>query len=76
MFFIIFLLCVVFFEMESENIKALCASLSLNERERDGPIQRLEVNLKTAAMHRMSFCVVGKILSNMKVNREAFMRVI
>ncbi|KAK3212448.1 hypothetical protein Dsin_017154 [Dipteronia sinensis] len=27
-------------------------------------------------MHRMSLCVVGKVLSNKKVNREAFMRVI
>ncbi|KAK3198819.1 hypothetical protein Dsin_022234 [Dipteronia sinensis] len=26
-------------------------------------------------MHRMSLCVVGKVLSNIKVNREAFMRV-
>ncbi|KAK3198883.1 hypothetical protein Dsin_022298 [Dipteronia sinensis] len=64
--------------MDAEDIAVMCVSLSFSEREceRKGPIQRLEENLKTPAMHRMSLCVVGKVLSNKKVNREAFMRVI
>ncbi|KAK3189523.1 hypothetical protein Dsin_029084 [Dipteronia sinensis] len=64
--------------MDAEDIAAMCASLSLSEQEREseGPVQRLEGNLKSAAMHRMSLCVVGKVLSNKKVNWEAFMRVI
>ena len=62
--------------MDSRNIEALCASLSISNRERDGPIQRLDENLKKVAMHRFSLCMVGKILSNKIVNKEAFMRVI
>ncbi|TXG71466.1 hypothetical protein EZV62_000045 [Acer yangbiense] len=63
-------------KMDSGNIEALCASLSLSDRVRDGPIQRLDVNLKNIAMHRLALCVVGKVLSTEVVNREAFMRVI
>ncbi|TXG53190.1 hypothetical protein EZV62_022359 [Acer yangbiense] len=60
--------------MESEDIACLCASLSISEK--DGPVCILEENLIDEAVLRMSLCLVGKILSNKTVNREAFMRVI
>ncbi|TXG52684.1 hypothetical protein EZV62_021853 [Acer yangbiense] len=60
--------------MDPEEIARLCASLSLTER--DGPVRKLEESLRVEAVNRMSLCLVGKILSNKIVNREAFMRVI
>ncbi|TXG53192.1 hypothetical protein EZV62_022361 [Acer yangbiense] len=60
--------------MESEDIACLCASLSISEK--DGPVHILEENLRDEAVLKMSLCLVGKILSNKTVNREAFMRVI
>ncbi|TXG57107.1 hypothetical protein EZV62_018420 [Acer yangbiense] len=60
--------------MDSEDISRLCASLSLIERE--GPVRKLGGNLKQAALQRLSVSLVGKILTNKMVNREAFMRVI
>ncbi|TXG60616.1 hypothetical protein EZV62_015189 [Acer yangbiense] len=59
--------------MDAEDIARLCGSLSLIER--DGPVRKLDVNLNTAAIERMSLCLVGKILSRKTVNREAFIRV-
>ncbi|TXG47751.1 hypothetical protein EZV62_027045 [Acer yangbiense] len=60
--------------MESSDIACLCASLSLTEK--DGPVQILEENLKIEAVHRMSLYLMGKLLSNKVVNKEAFIRVI
>ncbi|TXG70532.1 hypothetical protein EZV62_005467 [Acer yangbiense] len=60
--------------MDSEDISSLYASLSINAC--DGPVQLLDGNLKDDAIHRMSLCLVGKILTSKRVNREAFMRVI
>ncbi|TXG60691.1 hypothetical protein EZV62_015264 [Acer yangbiense] len=60
--------------MESEDISALCASLSINSR--DGPTQLLNEKLMVEAKHRLSLCVMGKVLTSKRVNREAFMRVI
>ncbi|TXG71386.1 hypothetical protein EZV62_006321 [Acer yangbiense] len=60
--------------MDLEDISQLCASLSLIERE--GPVQKLEEKLKLVAIHRISVCLMGKILTQKYVNREAFMRVI
>ncbi|TXG59832.1 hypothetical protein EZV62_014405 [Acer yangbiense] len=60
--------------MESEDITSLCASLTISSR--DGPMQLLECNLMVEASHRLSLCMVGKVLSKKRVNRDAFMRVI
>ncbi|KAK2664334.1 hypothetical protein Ddye_002908 [Dipteronia dyeriana] len=60
--------------MDPNDIARLCASMSLSER--DGPVRKLKDSLKIAAVQRMSLCLVGKVLSNKPVNREAFMRVI
>ena len=60
--------------MDLNDISSLCASLSINRH--DVPIQLLNENLRIEAKNRLSLCVVGKILSSKRVNREAFMRVI
>ncbi|TXG60388.1 hypothetical protein EZV62_014961 [Acer yangbiense] len=60
--------------MDSDDISSLCASLSLNSL--DGPVQLLDDRMKCEAINRLSLCLVGKILSNKWVNRDAFMRVI
>ncbi|KAK3204440.1 hypothetical protein Dsin_018486 [Dipteronia sinensis] len=60
--------------MDSEDIASLCASLSISKC--DGPVQLLDGKLMDEAIHMMSLCVVGKVLSRKRVNRDAFMRVI
>ncbi|TXG69153.1 hypothetical protein EZV62_004088 [Acer yangbiense] len=60
--------------MDSEDISSLCASLSISDR--DVPIQLLNEKLMIEAKHRLSLCIVGKIFSSNRVNRDAFMRVI
>ncbi|TXG57913.1 hypothetical protein EZV62_015742 [Acer yangbiense] len=60
--------------MDSDEIASLCESLSISSR--DGPIQLLNDKLMVEAKQRLSLCIVGKILSSKRVNRDAFMRVI
>ncbi|KAK3189118.1 hypothetical protein Dsin_028679 [Dipteronia sinensis] len=59
--------------MDSEFLESLCASLTISSC--DGPAQLLDGKLMDEAIHRMSLCMVGKVLSNKRVNREAFRRV-
>ncbi|TXG70892.1 hypothetical protein EZV62_005827 [Acer yangbiense] len=60
--------------MDVEDIERLCASLSFLENE--GPVRILEDKLKMAAVQRISVSLVGKILTQKSVNREAFKIVI
>ncbi|KAK2639029.1 hypothetical protein Ddye_026824 [Dipteronia dyeriana] len=60
--------------MDTVDISLLCASLSIHNR--DGPIQLLDGILMNDAKKRLSLNLVGKILSNKMVNRDAFMRVV
>ena len=60
--------------MDSVDITSLCAYLSISKRY--GHVQLLDGSLMVDAKHRLSLCLVGKILSNRRVNRDAFMRVI
>ncbi|KAK3204448.1 hypothetical protein Dsin_018494 [Dipteronia sinensis] len=60
--------------MDSENITSLCASLFITNC--DGPVQLLDGKLMDDALHRLSLCVVGRIMSNKRVNSKAFMQVI
>ncbi|TXG51194.1 hypothetical protein EZV62_023718 [Acer yangbiense] len=60
--------------MNPEDIASLYASLTITPR--DGPIQLLDGHLMTDAKHRLSLCLVGKILSSKGVNRDAFMCVV
>ncbi|TXG69115.1 hypothetical protein EZV62_004050 [Acer yangbiense] len=59
--------------MDSEEIARLCATMTLKERE--GPVRKLKEELKVAEMQMMSSSLVGKILMNQHVNREAFIAV-
>ena len=56
--------------MGSETIEKLCASLSLKDRE--GPVRKLQDELKVAGAQKMALCLAGKVLSLDLVNREAF----
>ncbi|KAK3218545.1 hypothetical protein Dsin_012515 [Dipteronia sinensis] len=66
--------CCYWWTMDQEDIARLCASLSLSDI--DGPVGKLEGNIKIAAVKRMALCLVGKILSPKPVNRGAFIKVI
>ena len=60
--------------MDAFDISSLCAALSLSTR--DGPVQVLDGKLREDAKSRLSLCLVGKILTSKRVNRDAFIRVI
>ncbi|KAL5739108.1 hypothetical protein ACOSQ2_028288 [Xanthoceras sorbifolium] len=56
--------------MDGFDISNLCASLSLSEN--DGPIATLDLNLCRIGAHKLLSYLVGKVLSNRVINREAF----
>ncbi|KAL5852251.1 hypothetical protein ACOSQ3_007369 [Xanthoceras sorbifolium] len=56
--------------MDGFDISNLCASLSLSEK--DGPIATLDSNLRRIRSHKLSSCLVGKVLRNRVINKEAF----
>ncbi|TXG48274.1 hypothetical protein EZV62_027568 [Acer yangbiense] len=60
--------------MNADEVAKLCESLSLKEKE--GPLRQLQTSLKDDGRKRLAFRLVGKILSNKLVNREAFMTLI
>ncbi|KAL5774833.1 hypothetical protein ACOSP7_012390 [Xanthoceras sorbifolium] len=56
--------------MEPEEIARRCANLSLTDE--DGPIAKVKDDVRMEGMRRPSLSLVGKLISNRKVNREAF----
>ncbi|KAL5796491.1 hypothetical protein ACOSQ2_001311 [Xanthoceras sorbifolium] len=56
--------------MEPEEIARRWAKLSLSDD--DGPIAMVDEGLKAEGIRRLSLSLVGKIVSNREVNREAF----
>ncbi|KAL5759511.1 hypothetical protein ACOSQ2_018349 [Xanthoceras sorbifolium] len=60
--------------MDTEEIAHLCASLSISEI--DGPICKVDGEVKRLGCSDVTHCLVGKVLSCKKVNREAFRGVI
>ncbi|KAL5839910.1 hypothetical protein ACOSQ4_012518 [Xanthoceras sorbifolium] len=56
--------------MEPEEIARRCANLSLTDE--DGPIAKVKDDVRMEGMRRLSLSLVGKLISNRKVNREAF----
>ncbi|KAK3198917.1 hypothetical protein Dsin_022332 [Dipteronia sinensis] len=60
--------------MNLEEIAMLCANMSLTEK--DGPVQRLHTDLRTVGIQRVALCLVGKVITNKMVNREAFLGLI
>ncbi|KAL5799029.1 hypothetical protein ACOSQ2_003849 [Xanthoceras sorbifolium] len=56
--------------MDTEEIARRCASLSLTDK--DGPVAKIDANLQEAGRVKLSLSLVGKILANRDVNRDAF----
>ncbi|KAL5804737.1 hypothetical protein ACOSQ3_031537 [Xanthoceras sorbifolium] len=56
--------------MATEEILKLCEALSLSEE--DGPILDIAGDVQADGIRSVEHCLVGKILSRRKVNREAF----
>ncbi|KAK3220028.1 hypothetical protein Dsin_013998 [Dipteronia sinensis] len=54
--------------MSSEDIARLCANMTLLEK-----VRQLTAAVKIAGIQRMLLSLVGKILTNKLVNKEAFM---
>ncbi|KAK4857825.1 hypothetical protein QYF36_006859 [Acer negundo] len=57
--------------MRFDDIAKLCANLTLLERE--GPVRRLQEELKKAGAQRLALSLTGKVISNNLVNRDAFL---
>ncbi|TXG66887.1 hypothetical protein EZV62_008162 [Acer yangbiense] len=56
--------------MDQEEIARLCASLSLQNK--DETLWSVRETLKDSAGRKLDLCLVGKVLTNKHVNREAF----
>ncbi|KAL5807728.1 hypothetical protein ACOSQ3_028419 [Xanthoceras sorbifolium] len=56
--------------MATEEILKLCEALSLSEE--DGPVLDIAEDVQADGIRSVEHCLVGKILSRRKVNREAF----
>ncbi|KAL5813595.1 hypothetical protein ACOSQ4_024236 [Xanthoceras sorbifolium] len=56
--------------MESVDIANLCESLSLSDK--DGPILKLDSDLQQLGTQKLFLCLVGKLITNKVINREAF----
>ncbi|KAL5848841.1 hypothetical protein ACOSQ4_006854 [Xanthoceras sorbifolium] len=56
--------------MATDEILRLCEALSLSEE--DGPILDIAKEVQADGIRSVEHCLVGKILSRRKVNREAF----
>ncbi|KAK3198734.1 hypothetical protein Dsin_022149 [Dipteronia sinensis] len=59
--------------MNAEKIIKLCEGLSFKEK--DGQACTLDVQLKNKSEHRLTMCLVGKVLKQKLVNREVFINV-
>ena len=55
--------------MSSDDIMKLCANMSL--REKEGPVRRLNVDLIDDGRKKLSLSLMGKILGNKLINRDA-----
>ncbi|TXG51182.1 hypothetical protein EZV62_023706 [Acer yangbiense] len=56
--------------MKSEELEMLCSAHSIEEKER--PVGTLNSNLKEKEECLLSLCLVGKVLNNKLVNKDAF----
>ncbi|TXG54198.1 hypothetical protein EZV62_019454 [Acer yangbiense] len=59
--------------MNPADLEMLCSALSIREKER--PVGTLTTNLKERGERLLSLCLVGKVLTNKLVNKEAFINV-
>ncbi|TXG57174.1 hypothetical protein EZV62_018487 [Acer yangbiense] len=59
--------------MNSDDLTMLCSALSIKEKERQ--VETLDSNLKEKGERLLSLCLVGKVLSNKQVNKDALINV-
>ncbi|TXG70099.1 hypothetical protein EZV62_005034 [Acer yangbiense] len=60
--------------MKSEELAMLCSALSIKEKK--SPIGTLDSKLKAKGEQLLSFCLVGKVLINKLVNKDALINVL
>ncbi|KAL5813128.1 hypothetical protein ACOSQ3_028078 [Xanthoceras sorbifolium] len=60
--------------MDSEELANLCASMSSIDVE--APMVRMEGLLKEVGERKLGLCLVGKVITNRQVNRDAFWGII
>ncbi|KAL5739486.1 hypothetical protein ACOSQ2_028666 [Xanthoceras sorbifolium] len=60
--------------MDEVEIAKLCESLSLSDK--DGPIATMDNDLKKNGVQKLALSLVGKVITNKVINREAFRSVI
>ncbi|KAL5735075.1 hypothetical protein ACOSP7_032936 [Xanthoceras sorbifolium] len=56
--------------METLDIEKLCASLFIEEA--DKPVAKVDDLLKEVGDRQIKLCLIGKIITNKQINREAF----
>ncbi|KAK1563722.1 hypothetical protein Q3G72_031737 [Acer saccharum] len=59
--------------MNPEELEMLCGALSIREKER--PVGTLATNLIERGERLLSLCLVGKVLTTKRINKEAFINV-
>ncbi|KAL5752301.1 hypothetical protein ACOSP7_022483 [Xanthoceras sorbifolium] len=60
--------------MDPEEIAALCASMSLVDAE--ALVVKIDGKLKEVGDRKFGLCLVGKVITNKQVNRDAFRGII
>ncbi|TXG73131.1 hypothetical protein EZV62_001710 [Acer yangbiense] len=59
--------------MDVDELERLCSALSIQELE--GPVKSLDEGMKNRRERKLAFCLVGKVLTKVPVNKDAFIRV-
>ncbi|KAK4853783.1 hypothetical protein QYF36_014514 [Acer negundo] len=59
--------------MDVDELDRLCSALSIQELE--GPVQSLDEGMKTRRERKLALCLVGKVMTKVLVNKDAFIRV-
>ncbi|KAL5736317.1 hypothetical protein ACOSQ2_031105 [Xanthoceras sorbifolium] len=56
--------------MDTEEIQSRCVKLLLSDA--DGPVAKIGEELKEARLRKLALSLVGKVIANKEVNRDAF----
>ncbi|TXG73161.1 hypothetical protein EZV62_001740 [Acer yangbiense] len=59
--------------MDADELERLCSALSIQELE--GPVNSLDEGMKNIRERKLAFCLVGKVMTKVLVNKEAFIKV-
>ncbi|TXG68846.1 hypothetical protein EZV62_003781 [Acer yangbiense] len=59
--------------MDADEVERLCSALSIKESE--GPVRSLDEGMKISRERKLTFCLVGKVLTTALINKDAFIRV-